>query len=317
MPRRRFFKCTRILALPMFLAAGAHADQSNTNLGSQAAPFLTWPVDARNASLAQAGVASVSDVNAPVLNPAGLASVKGEQVSLNEDILFQGTDLANAAAAVSLFDRAALGLSVTYVNIGTIDETTYNPSTQQVVSAGSFNPYYDTIGLTYAQQLGLGLSLGASLKVVGEDIAGSTADTVAVDLGAQYASPLPGLNLGLSVQNLGSPLAGSALPMLARGGISYKMPFLSLRNSLLLSLDSQVPTAAFGQTTFSGGAELRYQRFLSLRVGYQTGDYSGVSGLTGVTAGAGFGVNWWQVDYAWVPEGDLGYADQFSFSAKF
>jgi len=43
----------------------------------------------------------------------------------------------------------------------------------------------------------------------------------------------------------------------------------------------------------------------------------GVTGLTNITAGAGFGMNWWQVDYAWIPEGDLGDAQQFSLSAKF
>lgn len=321
-PKQGLFHLTSVLALAALWAAALAAAQSDTELGSQAAPFLTWPADARTAAMGQAGVASANDVNADDLNPAGLAQVSGEQFSLNEALLFQGTSLENVAAAVAVFPGAALGLNATYLNTGTVDASTYNPNTGSIVSAGSFNPYYYSIGLTYAQYLFSGLNLGASAKAVGEDIDNSTASTAAFDLGAQYdlvaVTGLQGLSLGSSVQNLGPQLAGADLPTLWRTGLSYKFPFFDLRNSLLLNGDFQVPVlAAWGQTTFSVGAELHYGRFLSLRVGYQTGDYGGVTGLTGITAGAGFGMNWWQVDYAWVPEGDLGLADQFSFSAKF
>jgi hypothetical protein len=58
-------------------------------------------------------------------------------------------------------------------------------------------------------------------------------------------------------------------------------------------------------------------RYLSLRAGYQTADQSGLDGMTGLSAGAGFGDQGWRVDYAWVPQGDLGTSNQFSFSATF
>ena len=321
-PKQGLFQLTPVLALAALWAAGLPAAQTDTDLGSQAAPFLTWPADARTAAMGQAGVASADDVNADDLNPAGLAEVGGEQFSLNEALLFQGTSLENAAAAIGVFPGAALGLDVTYLNTGTVDASTYNPATGGIVASGSFNPYYYSVGLSYAQDLFSSLNLGVSLKSVGEDIDNATASTVAFDLGGQYdladLTSLEGLRLGSSVQNFGPQLAGADLPTIWRTGLSYQFPFFDLRNTLLLNGDFQVPVlAAWGQTTFSAGAELRYGRFLSLRVGYQTGDYGGVTGLTGITAGAGFGMNWWQVDYAWVPEGDLGLADQFSFSAKF
>jgi hypothetical protein len=297
------------------LAPALPAGQTDTGLGNQAAPFLTLPVDARTASMGQAGVASVSDVNAASLNPAGLAGVQGEQFSLNQDFLAQGTDVENAAAALGIFSTAALGLSVSYLSVGTIDATTFTSAGVQ--SSGSFNPYYYSAGLTYAQAVLPCLDLGVSIKDVGENIDNAAASAVAADLGLQYATALPGLRVGAGLQNFGDTLAGYALPLLGRAGLSYQTPFLGHRNSLLFNGDVQVPSASLGQTSYSAGAELRYGRFLSLRAGYQTGDYSGVTGLTGVTAGAGFGMNWWQVDYAWVPEGDLGLTDQFSFSAKF
>jgi hypothetical protein len=321
-PKQFLFRPTLALAVAALWTAALPAAQSDTDLGSQAAPFLTWPADARTAAMGQAGVASAYDVNADDLNPAGLAQVSGEQFSLNEALLFQGTSLENAAAAVGVFQGAALGLDVTYLNTGTVDASTYNPATGSIVSAGSFNPYYYSVGLTYAEDLFSTLNLGASVKTIGEDIDNSTASTVAFDLGAEYdladLTTLQGLSLGSSLQNFGPQLAGADLPTTWRTGVSYKFPFFDLRDTLLLNGDFQVPVlATWGQTTFSVGAELRYGRFLSLRVGYQTGDYGGVTGLTGITAGAGFGMDWWQVDYAWVPEGDLGLADQFSFSAKF
>jgi hypothetical protein len=321
-PRSSLLRLAPALAAAGLLAAALSADQSNTGLGSQSAPFLTWPADARTASMGQAGVASVADVNAADLNPAGLAGVKGEQFSLNQAFLFQGSDLENAAAAMGVFQQAAVGLNLTYLNVGTVDASTFSGGV--ITPAGSFNPYYYSVGLTYAQTLLPGLNLGANLKAVGENIDNAVAGTGALDLGGQYdfgqyTDALQGLRLGSSVQNLGPQLAGADLPTTWRTGVSYQLPVLDLRNSLLMNADAQVPVlATWGQTTFSVGAELRYGRFLSLRAGYQyLPDYGGVTGLTGITAGAGFGMNWWQVDYAWVPEGDLGLADQFSFSAKF
>jgi hypothetical protein len=320
--RFSLLKWAPALAAAGLLAGTLSADQSNTGLGGQAAPFLNWPADARTASMAQAGVASVSDVNAADLNPAGLAEVGGEQFSLNQAFLFQGSDLENAAAAMGVLQQAAVGLNVTYLNVGSVDASTYSGGV--VTAAGSFNPYYYSVGLTYAQDVFYGLDLGANLKLVGQNIDNAAASTGALDLGAQYdfgryLDALQGFRVGTSVQDLGPQLAGADLPTTWRIGASYKLPVMDLRNSLLVNADAQVPVLAnWGQTSFSVGAELRYGRFLSLRAGYQyLPDYGGVTGLTGITAGAGFGMNWWQVDYAWVPEGDLGLADQFSFSAKF
>jgi len=295
---------------------GLCAAQNDTSLGAQAAPFLTWPVDARTAALGSAGVASVNDVDAPGINPAGLAEAKGVQLDLNQDFLYLGTNLESASASWSPMRKAALGVTATYLSAGTVDRSIIDPS-GAIQTTGSFNPYYYVAGLSYAQETLAGLDVGATLKLVGDSIDTWDSQACAVDLGAQAATPVHGLRFGASLLNLGTTLGGANLPLTGRVGGTYKMPFFGHRNSLALSVDAQIPTAAAGQTTLCGGLELHYGRFLSLRGGYESGDYGGVTGLTNITAGAGFGMNWWQVDYAWIPEGDLGDAQQFSLSAKF
>jgi hypothetical protein len=300
----------RILAAVMVMGS-LHADQSNTGLGTQALPFLTWPADARTAALGQAGVAAAFDVNAPAINPAGLSTVRGEEVSLSDDILFQSESMENAAVAVGLFKGAALGVSMDYFNDGPVQRVN-----AQLQDIGSFTPYAYSAGLSYAQTLVSGLSAGVSAKFVGQDIDTSSASTVAGDLGLLYRGIWQGLSLGGSYQNIGGTLGGFSLPAMARVGAAWHQPF-GFRNSVTLMADAQIPQAAVSQATFSGAAELKYTRYICLRAGYQTGNRGGITGLTGPTAGAGFGDAWWQVDYALVPMGDLGMANQFTVEAKF
>ncbi len=297
------------------LALGLRADQSNSGLESQAAPYLTLPSDARSAAMAQTGAAFGRDLNALSLNPAGLANVSGQQLALNQNFWVQGSSLETLSYGLGLFRHAALAASLNYMSSGSIDRTSFD-SGGNLVTNGSFNPYSYNAGLAYAQELFSDFNAGAQLKLVSQNIDTSSATAFAVDLGVQYLSPVRGLNLGLSVQNLGSKLASSNLPALTRAGLSYAFG-LGSHPALLISADAQIPNASPKESSYGVGAEFRLGRSLALRGGYLASDNSGMSGLTGLTAGAGFSHDWWQLDYAWLPMGDLGYANQFSLLTKF
>jgi hypothetical protein len=53
------------------------------------------------------------------------------------------------------------------------------------------------------------------------------------------------------------------------------------------------------------------------RMGYNTQTMSDVTGVTGLSVGAGFGLHGLSIDYAFVPYGGLGITNRFSLSAKF
>jgi hypothetical protein len=53
------------------------------------------------------------------------------------------------------------------------------------------------------------------------------------------------------------------------------------------------------------------------RMGYNSQTMSDVSGVTGFSVGAGFGLRGLSIDYAFVPYGGLGITNRFSVSLKF
>jgi hypothetical protein len=73
-----------------------------------------------------------------------------------------------------------------------------------------------------------------------------------------------------------------------------------------------------GVSRVSGGVEGTFERDLFLRVGGQLPfSDNQVGGLTGFTAGAGFRIEQFQLDYAFVPDGDLGTSHRLSVGYEF
>ena len=89
---------------------------------------------------------------------------------------------------------------------------------------------------------------------------------------------------------------------------------------LLLALDILFPRDNDSYMAF--GAEfsrpVKKDLSASLRVGYSTlNSGSGLGGLAGLSAGAGFSFPYVRVDYAWVPFGLLGNTHRFTLSFRF
>ena len=155
--------------------------------------FLTIGVSARSQAMGGAQVASTSDVTAAYWNPAGLASVKTNQLSAMHSEWFAGIgayDYVGVAAPLADQNRS---LAFTFIRFG-IDNI---PNTLSLYeSDGTIN--YDNIVpfsaadyafiLSYAQPLGdKGLTIGANAKVI-RRVIGPFANSwgFGLDAGIQY-----------------------------------------------------------------------------------------------------------------------------------
>jgi hypothetical protein len=304
---------SRLLLGLALLAAPVAAAQTDSGLGGQAAPFLTQAPDARTAAMGQAGVALPAGASALSLDPAGLAGLTGQDLAVSHSLLPLGASLESAEYGVALGGGAALGFSGEFMDMGSVDRSSFDAG-GNLVADGSFTPYGYSVGVAYAGQVA-NLALGALVKLVGQDIDGHGATTGAADAGLRYALARSGFSLGAAVQDLGGTLYGSALPTLCRAGVSYSD--LGVAGGFSLSVDAALPTASASQASFLAGAEVALARYMTLRAGYQLADRSGLDGLSGPSAGVGFGDGHWRADYAWVPHGDLGTDNQFSLSLQF
>lgn len=297
----------------LFLASQClQADQTNTGNAGLAAPVLLISRDARVAAMADAGVAEYGELYDLDSNPAGLADMRFQEISAGQNFYAGETAITDLSYGLPILDHAALGLVGDYYNEGSEDVTDQNGNV-----TGSINSYYTSFGLLVADQFFNCMNLGIQGNAVSETIGNLSATTWAGNLGLQYISPIPGLSLGVSEQNFGGQLYGFSLPQLTRAGLAYHLP-LGGHSGFQLNADAQIPNQASTTNSYSVGAELRYGRYLALRGGYQFQDETGLDGgTTGVTAGLGITDTHWALDYAWLPQGDSGTGNQFSFTYKF
>jgi hypothetical protein len=146
---------------------------------------------------------------------------------------------------------------------------------------------------------------GFSLGWVFEKIDTYRGHAFSADLGV-LVTPIPRMNVGLSVMNLGTKmkinLEEYEMPVITRFGVSYQ-------------LDKFIPAADFvyydSDLRFHLGGEYVINEVLFLRAGYRSG-YD----TKEISAGAGFAMRNFRIDYAFLPydEDDLGDSHIFTLT---
>lgn len=298
-----------LLALTAFCAP-LGAAQENFSAGSQAAPWLKLPNNARTTALGEAGVALADDVNAASQNPAGLALLKGQQVSFMHHAYILDSSIEHVAYGVQLMEGLGVAASLDYLNFGKIDKYSVNAS-NQLVAAGSFNPSGMHIDLGAGYSLGA-FSVGVNAKHVSQRFEGSGGSAIGADLGALWSQGEAGLSLGASVQNFGGQLDGANLPLGYRAGAAYKLALGG--GTAAVAADANIPSADTGASVLSAGLEFTGAELYALRGGYKA---AGNGGAGGFSLGGGVRYSVAQLDYAFNSVGELGNAHQLSALIRF
>lgn len=304
----RAFALVLTLLLLGIVAAPAAAGSG----GTTGAPFLLLGTGSRTAALGQANAAWSDDVYGMAYNPAGIATVGRQEIGFAYNALIADLDYNYIAYLLPFRAGGTLGLSFQYVDLGTVErrEVLAGGSPSSVLGSASANDI--AFSATYARTVTSFLDLGASVKVVHETLDNASASAFAVDLGARWRPPVPGLTIGVSITNFGTSLQffreREDLPLTLRAGVGYRAPggrwgvvgdVYYVRNH---DLDGGV------------GAEWWvWPEHLVLRAGANTTTDEG----SGLSLGAGFR---WQdiaLDYAWVPYGELGDQNTVALSYQF
>ncbi|MBI3292238.1 MAG: PorV/PorQ family protein [Elusimicrobia bacterium] len=295
-----------ILLLPTTLWAAG--------VGTTAAQFLKIGVGARALALGGAYVAVADDAHALYWNPAGAAHLKSPELAASYNNLYQDTS-QGYIGYVQPRGKAAWGGAVDYLQVAKIEarqgdtaSPDYNFTARDTAVLGSY---------AYADILPQ-LSLGLSLKYLQLHLDSKHARAFAVDLGSLYKVRGAPLTLGVAVLNVGSKVKfdseSDPLPLGIKAGIAYRL----WGEKLLIAtgVDSWIrDKRTFGQL----GMEWKPLALLAIRAGYQLGHGQDQLGgkKIGLGGGAGFHLKMVNVDYAFVPFGDLGDTHRFSLGLKF
>jgi hypothetical protein len=313
----RFSRLLLCLALLLSPALSWAAD------GASAVSGLAFqlPRDARPVGMGGAYVAVASGADSLLWNPAGLNQLRDWQLGLGQLNYIQGTTDDYLQLARPIYGLGAWGLGATYFDSGT--QQYYDLAGNNM---GSFSDWDFSAQVALAVQLPDDLSLGLTYKILRESYGYQNGMGSAFDLGLQWRNLLPSLDLGFTADNLGTPMAlGSTynpLPETLKLGLA-----LHLGPNVLLAADEDFePWTAPNSNTFWNqsinlvhvGAEATLPVggwAVTGRAGYIFGPAQmDQGGLTGLSVGGGVTLGSWQVDYAWVPMGDLGQTHRLSLT---
>jgi len=326
----------------LFIAAGVIMGQTKT--GSTAAPFLNIGIGPRAVSMGGAFVATANDITSLYWNPAGASRVGNNSAMFSYAEWFAGISYNWAGAMLSLDGAGTVGLSVTYLDYGTLEVTTLR---EPDGTGETFNPSDMAIALSYAYTLTEQFSIGGSVKYVNEKIWNSSANAIAADLGVLFLSDIYGLRVGASIANFGTDMKMDGkdlyvqhdingqifgnndqilakletdafpLPLVFRVGIAID-PVSTEDHKFTIGVDATHPND--NAESINIGGEYTFMNLISLRGGYKNLLLD--NSEEGLTLGFGLKYSFVQslgvfVDYAYQDFGKLKYTQQFSLGVNF
>ncbi len=273
--------------------------------------FLDAPPEASAAAMAGAVAARREDPSALSCNPAGLADLREESVSLHSRLAWQ--DVTQEAVSYARpSPGGGWGVVGGLMNVGGLVKTRYDPSSpDRFVTDGSLRAGDQYAGAAVGRRLNWGLSWGAGAKILKEDLDTRSAAALALDAGllrrldSQWA-------LGAALQNVGVPVwfssASVAPPARVQAGVFY-----SPEDWAEWELDDVQPFQGSGELLLGG--QFRLEQTTFLRVGYRfLFRKNRLGAMSGASAGLGARLDGLGIDYALEPFGDLGMLHRVTLS---
>lgn len=302
-----------IVFLALASLSGFRAHAGSESVGTTSANFLKIPSHARPAAMGEAFMALSDDEAAMTYNPAGTAKILQDQISATHIEWFQGIRLEHLGGVFGLGPLGSLGGSINWLQVDSMVKTERTANTSNPLNnyreIGSFSPHDAAFTLAYARPIRNDVNLGLSLRILQQNIDDKNGYAGSVDLGGQWCDLFEGFDIGLVARNLGSAVSvGSTpyqLPLDITGGMLYRLPHLPVA----ITADAGMPVD--NVTSWGVGSETWVYDLLALRLGYRGGFGNQV------TAGAGFRIVGFQLDYAWVPFAELGQTHRVTASYNF
>lgn len=294
----------------LILAAGFNEAQAQVlSSSSLQNPFDSAGASARAMALGGAFVGVADDSSALFFNPAGLAALKGTDFTLHHQLGLAGIWQDVLAVGVPLGKGAGLGFTGNFVNYGTFDGRAADGTPIAGPTANQFGG-----GFGGGLELAKGLYAGVAVEGTLQQLASNSYGLINGNVGLLYSLP-QGWRFGASYEGWGTATGSATASSVVRVGGSKA--FTSKDPLALLTALSYTYEPQFGSEVLAG-MEVSYKSNYFLRVGYQADlQDSGLTGLQGLTAGAGVAFSGFQLDYAFIPFADLGSTNRISLGYRF
>jgi hypothetical protein len=289
--------------LPNFL----HASDAGTQVGGS----LQQSVGARQRAMGEIGVATVNGAEAMFWNPAVLGSTKNTQMYVSHSLFVEDISHSYLALGGDAGQKGGYGISINYFQAGTIEGRN-----DVGIRTDSFSPtdLAAAVGYSWGDKR---FRLGGAVKFIHSEII-KTAQTFSLDLGIHSMFNKNRTRAGITGRNLFGELKYSNIQedLLSeyKLGISHQFS-----PHILATVELQYPE----DSGLEGGAGIEMnitpqqttQTFI--RTGYNQRLAENKDDFSGLTLGLGVLMGWLQLDYAYIPLGELDQSHTFGVSITF
>ncbi len=284
--------------------------------GTTSASFLKISVGARPAGMGEAFVAVADGADTTVYNPAGLARMESKEFSAMHLEYLQNIKYDSLSYAHPL-SFGTFGISLGYLYMNDLKRTLYYED--EIYSEnGNFGACDRTLNLGFGRNFGESDSLGINLRMIRETLDDVSAEAYSADIGFLHRPPGSTISLGLAFQNLGTTMkfieVSEKLPVIFKTGVAARL----IGEKLIIAFELDKPSDNYPELKI--GSELKLFDIFAARLGYRYRTWAAdneLGPLSGLTAGLGIKIYEYNIDYAFVPYGDLGGAHRFSIGGKF
>ncbi len=280
------------------------------SVGGSTGDFLQFEVGGRPSGMGGAQVGSASGIMAQFWNPAALATLQQPEIGAMHAAWLQDLKYEWIGYARPLSPKWGVGsASIAYFHLPSINgvDDFGNPT-------GEFNVSDMALTVGLARPVGHGVSVGANLKLIRQNLATVSAMGPALDLGAQ--AMVAGTTFGLVAQNIGPGLSfdgSSSYPLPRQYRVGASRPVYGGR--VLLATDYNMPSDYYNDVRV--GTELRAHPNVAVRFGYRHVFGSGDDPANGLSYGLGINFKQMNVDYAMTPDNDFADIHRLSFGYSF
>jgi len=284
--------------------------------GTKGANFLKIGVGPRAVGMGEAQVAICNDITSVFWNPAGLVRTESQEASFMYNLWFESISSQYFGYTYPHPTLGTFAGSINYLSMDKIQGYTANDVKTEKVTASDF------LGvLSYARKLPYyGIYGGINLKFIQQKLEKESSSAFGVDIGIigglgrwLKVRGLEELTVGVNLQNLGSKVKfqkeEGSLPLNFKFGVGIRKEVFG--DPLTIAIDGNLPN----DNDFYGSFGIEYwvRDLIALRVGYKSGQDLG----NGISFGGGIKVNVFQIDYALVHFGELGYTHRIGIVTRF
>jgi long-subunit fatty acid transport protein len=307
-----------LLCLAPLGLAPARADAAKffEKVGTFDGQFMKIPIGARATGMGGAFVAVADDASSVFWNPAGVARLSGNIVSVHHLNWVTDINLTQGTYVFSLgFLPGMLAFNARSLYMDDMERTTvYRPDGDGTF----FDAGYSSFGLTYARSLTDKFSVGITGSLVHAGLDDLTSNAIAFDVGTLYDTGFRSLKIGMQIANMGSELSfidqSSKLPILFRVGAAINV-MNALDHKLVTTGEFSHPPD--NNERMNWGAEYSFKDFFFVRGGYNFGyDIENLSGGLGVRFPSSISSET-RFDYSYTDLSDLSGAHRFSLEILF